>query len=164
MVRLPKRARKDKGFHAGHAGVAGARHSLERSTSEKHCVELLEERVEIDFRIHDDPVRFAVGSSDIPIKTCCYCVTNASHKASWRTFELTRARNLIVRDDLNRQTCVAASPKKGGRQYEWKLKDRRVPAGSFPTGAHCNERPEREEDANGRHAMTSTASETTRQD
>src|SRR5437660_11909533 len=69
-------------MHSGHPGVAAAGHRLKRPASKKHCIELFEERVEIDGRVHDDPVRFAVRPSDVPIQTSCYCIANTSHEDS----------------------------------------------------------------------------------
>jgi hypothetical protein len=79
MIALRHRLGNDEGSHARHSDLAGACHRLERPSSEENGVELLEERAEVDIRIRDDPIRFAIRSCDVPVQTRRHHVANPSH-------------------------------------------------------------------------------------
>jgi hypothetical protein len=55
-------------LHAGHFSAASSGHGFKCSASEENRVELAEERGEINFRIHDDPVGFSLGAGNVAVQ------------------------------------------------------------------------------------------------
>src|SRR5918994_3150242 len=81
MVLLAQRPREDDRLRSRLPAAPGSSHTLERSASHKKGVELVEECSEVDFRVHDDPVRFAVGPRDVAVQAHCNHVANPSHRS-----------------------------------------------------------------------------------
>src|SRR5687767_14894767 len=78
MVLLAKRPREDDRLHSR---LPAAPRDLKRSASQEKRVELVEECSEVDVRVNDDPVRFAVWPRDVAVQAHRDHVANPSHRS-----------------------------------------------------------------------------------
>src|SRR5262249_14529525 len=110
MVRLPQCPGENNGAHARHGSPTGAPHGLKRASSHEQRVELLQKSAEVDGRIRDDPIRFALWTGDVAIETRHDSIANAPHcTSSFR--RLVRITTKLTRSGHNLQRRCAARNK-----------------------------------------------------
>jgi hypothetical protein len=74
-----ERARKNECLHAGHGSLSHFFHGCESSASHEHGIEPFKKLSEIHLEINDDPIGFALGTGNVTVQACRYCVTNLLH-------------------------------------------------------------------------------------
>jgi hypothetical protein len=81
MVLLTQRPREDDRPYPRLRATPRPGHTLERPASQEEGVELVEQVMEVDVGVHDDPVRFAVGPRDESVQAHRNHVANPSHRS-----------------------------------------------------------------------------------
>src|SRR5919107_5143966 len=81
IVLLAQRPREDDRLHSWQSAAPCSSYGLKRPASQEERVELIKECSEVDVRVHDDPVRFAVGSRDVAVQAHRNHVANPSHRS-----------------------------------------------------------------------------------
>src|SRR4029453_3037116 len=71
--------RENECLHGGHRSLSHFFHGYESSASHEHGIEPFKKLPEIHLGIDDDPIGFALGTGNVTVQACRYCVTNLLH-------------------------------------------------------------------------------------